>query len=260
MPLDSSNDLVRALEPFRAAPATAAVMLDFDGTLAPIVDDPARAVPVDGAVEVLAALAGRLGVVAVVSGRPAAYLAERLHGASGVVLAGLYGLERVVGGRIVESPEAARWGREAGALADRAQTEAPAGVLVERKGPVVALHVRTAPEHQGWIDHFAQREADATGMVAHPGRMSVELRPPSGGDKGAVVAELGAGLSAVSFFGDDRGDLPAFAALGELRGRGATTLAVAVDSPEAPPELLAAADVVVDGPPAVLAGLRTLLP
>jgi trehalose 6-phosphate phosphatase len=238
VPHDSLPDLVRALEPFRAAPEGAAVMLDFDGTLAPIVDDPARAVPVDGAVEVLSALAARLGVVAVVSGRPAAYLAERLRGAGGVVLAGLYGLERVVGGHVVESPEAARWGRVAGALADRAQAEAPDGVLVERKGPVVALHVRTAPEHHGWIDGFARREA---------------------ADKGAVVAELGAGCAAVGFFGDDRGDLPAFAALGDLRGRGATTLAVAVDSTEAPPELLAAADVVVDGPPAVLAGLRTLL-
>ena len=44
-------------------------------------------------------------------------------------------------------------------------------------------------------------------MAAQPGRLSVELRPPVGGDKGHVVAELGAGLDAVCFLGDDRGEI-----------------------------------------------------
>lgn len=221
-------------------------------------DNPDDARPLPGSAEVLRALAATLTVVAVVSGRPASYLNRELSDAHGVVLVGLYGLERVVDGRIVESEEAQRWRPVVADVATRAEREAPAGVVVERKGLSVALHVRQAPHQVGWIEGFAADVASRAGLVAHPGRMSVELRPPGGGDKGSVVEELGAPLQRVAFFGDDRGDLPAFAALERLRTAGAATLAVAVDSSEAPPEILDAADVVVQGPEAVLEALRTL--
>jgi trehalose 6-phosphate phosphatase len=55
---------------------TAAVCLDFDGTLAPIVDDPNKARPLPGAVELLECLAARFAAVALISGRPADYLAK----------------------------------------------------------------------------------------------------------------------------------------------------------------------------------------
>lgn len=232
----------------------------MDGTLSPIVDDPSAARPLEGTGAVLAGLAAHLAVVAVVSGRPAAYLLDRLPDATGVVFAGLYGLERVVDGRVVDSPEARQWRAAVVTTVERARREAPPGVVVEAKGPALALHARQAPRQQGWIEAFADEAAARTGLAVHPGRRSVELRPPGGGDKGTVVAEVGAGLEAVCFFGDDRGDLPAFAALRRLAAAGASTLAVAVDSAEAPPELLAGADVVVEGPEAVLAGLRSLLP
>ena len=250
-------ELGRHLAPWRDRGS--GILTDFDGTLAPIVDDPDQARPLPGTAEVLVALAARIDLVAVVSGRPASYLARQLPDAPGVVLAGLYGLERVVQGRVVESEEARRWRPVVAEVADRASGAAPAGVVVERKGPSVALHVRTAPQHAEWIEAFAAGEAARTGLAAHPGRMSVELRPPGGGDKGSVVEELGSPLARVAFLGDDRGDLPAFLALDRLRGSGRTTLAVAVASSEAPAELLDAADVVADGPPAVLAALRTLL-
>ncbi|HSS11457.1 MAG TPA: hypothetical protein VLL25_16350, partial [Acidimicrobiales bacterium] len=88
----------------------------------------------------------------------------------------------------------------------------------------------------------------------------VELRPPVEADKGTVVEELASGLDAVCFIGDDRGDLPAFAALARLAAEGRDTLAIAVNSDEAPTELLAAADVVVDGPSGVLDLLEALAP
>lgn len=241
-----------------AGAAATALLTDFDGTLAPIVDEPAAAAPLPGTGEVLGRLAARLGVVAVVSGRPAGYLAARLPDAGDVVLAGLYGLERVVGGEVVEPPDADRWRPVVAAAADTAERSGPPGVHVERKGLAVALHVRTAPEQLAWVTRFAGEQAASTGLVAHPGRMSVELRPPTGGDKGSVVAELAAGRGAVAFIGDDRGDLPAFAALAELRERGVATVAVAVASDESPAELLARADVVVAGPAGVLAALAAL--
>ena len=58
--------------------------------------------------------------------------------------------------------------------------------------------------------------------------------------------------------GDDLGDLPAFAAALELKGRGGDALRVAVDSAEAP-RTTDQADVIVDGPPGLLEFLRRLL-
>jgi trehalose 6-phosphate phosphatase len=83
--------------------------------------------------------------------------------------------------------------------------------------------------------------------------MAREFRPPVEVDKGTVVRALVDGMATGVFAGDDAGDLPAFAALaaataaGQL-GRG---FRVAVSSPEAPPEVLANADIVVEGPVAL---------
>lgn len=246
------------LDPFLEGPDRAAVLTDFDGTLSAIIDDPAAAVPVPGALDALRALTDRVGLVAVVSGRPVRFLVDQLGSVDGLHLAGLYGLERAVGSEVETHPEAERWVGALTAAADAAEAAAPLGVRVERKRFAVTLHVRTAPRHAGWIERFAADQAAARNLVAHPGRQSVELRPPLAVDKGTVVAELTDGYDAVAYCGDDRGDLPAYAALERLRARGAATLAVAARSDESPPELLAAADVVVDGPGGVVEMLRRL--
>jgi trehalose 6-phosphate phosphatase len=249
------------LSPWLTRPRQAAVLTDFDGTIAPIVVDPAKAVPLPGVPASLASLAARYARVAVISGRPVAYLVEHLGGEAdldGVTLVGLYGLERVRGGRVEEVGAAARWRPVVDQVARAAAREAPAGVGVEHKGLAVTLHVRAAPERQGWVGSWAAAEAAASGLVAHPGRMSVELRPPLDTDKGTVVTELAGGLDAVCYFGDDRGDLPAFAALSRMSQAGRDVLAVAVRSDESPAELLAAADLVVEGPAGVLGVLQAL--
>jgi trehalose 6-phosphate phosphatase len=249
------------LSPWLTRPRDAAILTDFDGTLAPIVADPAKAVPLPGVPATLASLAARYARVAVISGRPVAYLVEHLGGEAeldGVILVGLYGLERVRGGRVEEVSAAARWRPVVDRVARAAAGEAPAGVGVEHKGLAVTLHVRTAPEHQGWVESWAAAQAAASGLVAHSGRMSVELRPPLDTDKGTVVTELAGGLNAVCYFGDDRGDLPAFAALSRMSKSGRDVLAVAVHSDESPAELLAAADLVVEGPTGVLDLLQAL--
>jgi len=236
-------------------PERSGVLTDFDGTIAAIVDDPAAAAPLGDIDAILTRLARRYAVIAVVSGRPVAYLLDRLGAIPGLVLVGLYGLERARDGMVEELPEAGAWRAVIDEVARAADAEAPEGVGVERKGLSVALHVRTAPCWTSWVERWASDEAERTGLIAHPGKMSVELRPPLATDKGTVVSALAAGLDRVCFLGDDRGDLPAFAALSVLAGAGVETLAVAVDSEETPPELLAAADAVVDGPD----GARALL-
>lgn len=236
------------------------MLADFDGTLAAIVDDPVAARPLPGVVAVLRQLVGRLGLVAVVSGRPVGFLAAHLGAVDGLVLSGLYGLERaVVGGAgPTRLPEASEWVAVVAEVVARAEAAAPAGVYVERKGLAVGLHARRAPQLAGWIEQFARAQASATGLEAHDGKLAVELRPPLRVDKGTVVRELVPGLAAVAYLGDDLGDLPAFAALATLRDGGVSTRTVAVDGPEAPGAVLAGADEAVVGPAGVLALLECL--
>ncbi|MDQ1393922.1 MAG: trehalose 6-phosphate phosphatase [Acidimicrobiaceae bacterium] len=246
------------LAPWLAAPDRAGVLTDFDGTLSPIVDDPEAAQPLPGAVDVLARLAARYRTVAVVSGRPVAYLLDRLGPLPGVTMVGLYGLEKRERGAIVALPEVRRWRQCVDDVAAASEAEAPAGVYVERKGLAVGLHFRQAPEHANWVQAWADQQARQSGLVVHHGKMSLELVPPVSTDKGRVVAALAAGLEAVCYVGDDVGDLPAFAALARLRRGGVATLAVAVRSGEAPPELVAQGDLVVDGSDGALAFLQRL--
>jgi trehalose 6-phosphate phosphatase len=260
--VDGSDDLDDLLGPFRAAPGDAAILSDFDGTLAPIVLDPDRAVPLPGAVDVLHALARRYARVAVVSGRPVSFLARhlRLDEAPALEAIGLYGLERMSGGQLLEPPDAGRWREQAEQIAVRAERAAPPGVTVERKGLSVTLHYRAAPEAAAWTAAFAAEVAADTGLVVHPGKMHDELRPPVDIDKGTIVTELAQGLSSVCFLGDDLGDVPAFAALDALQSSaGVHTLKVVATSVELAEEVRAAGDVVVDGPEGALEVLRALL-
>lgn len=236
------------------------MFVDFDGTLAPIVDDPAAARPHGDAVAILAGLAGKWGKVAVVSGRPAAFLVEHLAGASGTDFLGLYGLEQASGGstEVTTRADAERWRDTVGAAAAEAERTLPAGTSVERKGLTVTLHYRSSPGARDDVEAAAAALAERHGLDRHDGKMSVELRPPVDVDKGTVVSDLASGLAAVAFAGDDIGDLPAFAALDRLRASGTTTLSVASGSPETPAPVTEAADVTVQGPDGILELLRRL--
>lgn len=254
-------------EPFRASPATAGVVTDFDGTLAPIVTDPPSARPLAAVPRLLAELSDRYARVAVVSGRPAGFLVDRLGGddlPANLALSGLYGLERVAvreqgAPLIAVHAEAEPWVELIEEAAGAAEHVSPPGVYVERKGLSVTIHVRTAPEHAAWAEGWTRDWSASTGLAVHPGRMSWELRPPVKIDKGTVVDELVEGLAAALFAGDDLGDLPAFDALDRLEAGGAHVVRIAVRSAEAPAELLARADLVADGPEGVTGLFRTLL-
>jgi trehalose 6-phosphate phosphatase len=247
---------VDPLAPFVERPAVAAVMLDFDGTLSPIVDVAAEARPVDGAVELLDHLAGRLGLVAVMSGRPVDFLRPLLP--PSVVLSGLYGLEVVRDGVRRDLPGAGAWREVVADVARISADRGPEGMVVEPKGLSLTLHYRTRPDVAPAVQAWAEAQAARSGLVARPAKMSVELHPPIAADKGTALEALTAGLSAVCYAGDDRGDLPAFDALDRLAAAGVHTLRVAVASPEVPPELADRADLLVDDPGGVLDLLRRL--
>ena len=148
-------------EPWRHQPGRAGVLTDFDGTLAPIVAEPASAMALPGARATLARLASRYALVAVISGRPVGYLVEQLGGVAQLVLVGLYGLERVADGVVAEHPDAHRWRPVVARVAEEAESAAPTGVLVERKGLSVTLHWRSAPAEGPRMGEWAARVPSA---------------------------------------------------------------------------------------------------
>ena len=240
-------DLPVALAPFVAAPSAAVLAVDFDGTLAPIVDEPAMARPLDGVAEVLGELSGQLGEVAVVSGRPVGFLVPIFP--TSVTLAGLYGLEVVRHGRLEEHPGAEGWRQQLAGVAATAERSAPDGLRVERKGLSLTLHYRGRPELAADAERLAAGWTAGSGLVVRTARMSVEVHPPVAEDKGTVLARLAADRHGpVLFMGDDVGDLPAFSTLDTLASEGRPVLRVAVASDESPDGLVPRADVVVDGP------------
>jgi trehalose 6-phosphate phosphatase len=246
-----------------ADPARAVIALDFDGTLAPIVSDPEQARAHRGALEALAALAPRVRSVAIITGR-SAQAAVRLGSFAGapglghLVILGHYGAERWEAATGTLSapqppPGVAAVRAELPALLDG--TGAVQGAWVEEKGFALAVHTRRAADPHAAFE--ALREplaalAARNGLTVEPGRMVLELRPP-GMDKGVAltryVREVDAG--SVLYGGDDLGDLPAFAAVDELRSGGLPGVLVCSGSAEVS-QLTEHADLVVDGPEGVV--------
>jgi trehalose 6-phosphate phosphatase len=245
-------------------PSRALIALDFDGTLSPIVDDPAAARAHPGAVDALRGLAPLAGTVAVITGRaaPAAIELGGLDQVPGLIVLGQYGRQRWESGTLTSPPvppgvEAARQ-RLPEILA---AAGAPDGLWTEDKGDALAVHTRRAAEPEQALERLRGPLADLAkraGLAVEPGRMVIELRPP-GSDKGQALKTLARARSAaaVMYCGDDLGDEPAFRAVAELRAEGIPGLAVCSGSTEVT-ALAQLADLVVDGPDGVVALLGAL--
>ena len=245
-------------------PRQALIGLDFDGTLAPIVAEPDQARGHPGVRPVLERLSALVGRLAVITGRPAEVAVDYggLRGIPGLTVLGHYGLERWTEGRLSAPPaseavEAVR--RRLPALLEA--VGAPPGTAVEDKGRSVAVHVRRTADPAAAlavVEGPLRELAAEVGLAVEPGRMVLELRPP-GADKGGALRTLVAEArpSAVVFIGDDLGDLAAFEAVDELRTEGVPGLLVCSGSTEET-ALADRADLVVDGPPGVVALLEAL--
>ncbi len=238
-------------------PSTSALFVDFDGTLSDIVEDPGAARPRAGAVEVLAELSTRLGAVAVVSGRPGAFL-DGVVTDRGVDLYGLYGLESRRDGTWHEEPAAGPWRSVIDEAVAQLTPSVPDDAVVEPKGLSLTVHYRRVLDAEAEIRSMVDEVAGRTGLVAHPAKASIELHPPVDVDKGTVVTGLAEGFDAVAYLGDDVGDRPAFEALARLRAQGRRTVALVVRTAETPDGLTELADVVVDGPAGAVEALRQL--
>jgi trehalose-phosphatase len=254
------------LAPLRADPASAAILTDVDGTLAPIVERPEQAAVPEAATEALAALSETFGMVGCVSGRRAEE-ARRLVGVEGIAYAGNHGLELLLPGEAAPRLDPSVRDREAAAaefVATRGDALEAAALRVEDKGPIQALHWRGLGDERVAEARARELAAEAgrAGLEPRWGRKVLELRPAGGGGKDAAVAALLAtdGITAAVYAGDDRTDLDAFRRLRELRERGelGAAICVGVASPEAPAGLVEEADWTVDGPQGWLEALESL--
>jgi trehalose-phosphatase len=245
------------LEPLRAEPGKTAILTDFDGTLAPIVERADDVALPDAARAVLVRLIDRYGMVGAISGRRAAAVRGRM-GLDGVAYAGNHGLELMMPGESAPRPDPSVDGREGDAAAFVAAVEPArlddAGLRLEDKGPIQALHRRGAGDeaHAEAVAREIGVEAGRAGLEPHWGRKVLELRPVGGGGKGAAVASILAedGVDRVVYAGDDRTDVDAFRRLAELRDAGELIAAVRVGvlSAEGPPEVAEESDISVEGP------------
>jgi trehalose 6-phosphate phosphatase len=247
-----------------AQPWRGLVALDFDGTLAPVVDDP-RAVQVLPAVPaILARLAVLVGTLAIITGRPAADAAKfcGLAASSNTIVLGEFGSERWKDG-YVNSPSPPPGLTTAAAEIPEllARIEADSGTFVEYKRFGIAVHTDRAVSPKAEFDRLRiplAALADDTGLTLEPGRLTFELRPP-GSDKYQAVCGLARECSPTSimFCGDDLADRPAFRAVRELRGGGTPGLLVSCEADEVP-ELAAEADLILPGPLGVVQFLKDL--
>jgi len=258
---------------FVAAGARAVIGLDFDGTLAPIVDDPklARIHPRSRAA--LLPLSRLFPTIAVITGRPVAQvlelgdlavLGQEIAAAGGELLIfGQYGHERWSSRtRQLHTPAPPEGLADLVAELPRIleQVSDPA-VWVEDKGLAVALHTRRCADPDATYQRLlplVDAAASAHGLDLEPGRRVIEVRQAQT-DKGMVVLELARerAVSGFCFIGDDLGDLAAFTAVTSLAESGLPTLLVASESSEEP-ALLDLADAVVPGPDGVAELLEEL--
>ena len=238
-----------SLEEVKARLARAALLLDFDGTLSPIVVRSEDAMPVAGAEEVLAGLVERAGNVSIVTGRRSGFIRSVLR-VEGLDVIGQFGME--------DSP----------ALPEEVLAEVNAavagelGVRVVDKSASIAVHVRTTPDPDAATARIAEpltAIAERRGLEVSPGKRVLEL-VPKGSSKGIVVEEVVArtGAEAALYAGDDLNDAPAFDALEILAKDGMSICRIAVVGEETPEELVAKADLTVAGPEELVALLREL--
>jgi trehalose 6-phosphate phosphatase len=224
-------------------PEAAGVLLDVDGTLAPIVERPGDATVPESTRAILRDLAGRYALVACVSGRTADD-ARRVVGVDELVYVGEHGMGL--------DPRAEEWADELEQLVGETEWEP------ERKRYSAAFHYRTAPDQAAAVATLrtVERRALALGLRARWGRKVLEVLPPVEANKGTAVQSLLAGrdLRRALYAGDDATDLEAFRGLDGLD----LAVRVAVVSNEGPNALGRAADVIVGGTAELVELLRRL--
>lgn len=258
----------QALRAIIASPSETLIATDFDGTLAPIVDDPETAYADPGAVAALGRLGERVGAVVVITGRPARTVVRlgrfrETPGLRSLIVLGQHGVERwnAADDQHVIPPDPPQLSTLERQLPGLLDSLGLSDARIEDKGRAIAVHARSLPDPRAAFTRLAEpldELAAQHGLVVEQGKNVWEIWAP-GTDKGAalrsIVEETGARL--VVFAGDDLGDLAAFRTVRDMAAAGVTGLLVcsASNEEEALAEL---SDVIVDGPAGLAAWLTEL--
>jgi len=228
--LHGGEALAAALRAVARDPRATALFCDIDGTISPIVSDPYRAVVPARFRAALAALAPRLGLLAVVTGRDVRQGASMV-GVHGATYVGLHGFDVMApDGTVSRDPSAAPYVERVQSMAARVAglDAAGLGLVVENKGPMLDLHYRQAADPAATLAVLESEilsPARALGLTVATGHFLVELRPPEPVDKGTAVRRLLSralrdvqALRTAIFMGDDLTDCNGFAAVHRWAG------------------------------------------
>jgi trehalose 6-phosphate phosphatase len=242
--------------------------VDFDGTLAPIIDNPDEAFAHPEAVAALSRLGHLVGVIAVITGRPAQTAVrlggfQQVPGLERMVVLGQYGVERwdAATDEFSIPPEPASITAVSRELPGILEELGLTDVRVEHKGRAIGVHTREMGDSVTAFERLAEpleELAARHGLLIEPGKNVLEIRAP-GFDKGDALRQLVAEkeIRSVIFAGDDLGDLPAFRAVEQLRGEGVPGLLICSASHEED-ALSELSDLVVDGPQGIADWLTRL--
>lgn len=221
---------------------------DFDGTLAPLAPTADQAQPSDRVLGLLRDLRDQLPLVALISGRRVMALYDKVQ-VPGLVYVGNHGLETLgPDGQVQASPAAQAYQPALQAALDALQALQAEGVHIEDKALTLTVHYRLAADpdafalrHEATVRHIAAQQ----GLEFFTGKRVFELRPPVQMHKGVALRQLAQryAISAALFLGDDVTDIDALRTVREMRAAGeCAAWGVAVQTPDAPGELGAAAD------------------
>jgi len=229
------------------------VITDVDGTISPIVDQPDAAQVTPRSRELLTRLEQHLALVAVVSGRAAADVRERV-GIPSLVYVGNHGMERWVNDG-VEVPQAiSSYRPQMEVVRDTLREKKLPGMMIEDKVVTLSVHYRNTEQPENAANKFrplVQAISDKHGLSVHEGRMIFEVRPPLEVNKGTAFKTLieDYQLDAAFYIGDDVTDVDALKMARHLREAGTcAAMGVGVESADDTPESVRQeSDFLVDG-------------
>lgn len=212
-----SRHMPNTLDELAARMPGVLVALDFDGPIAPIVNDPQNSRPVPRAISTLSSLARKGAQIAVVTGRDVRTVLElgQLQNIPGVIVSGVHGAETWQDGELTSQPEP----RGLSVLRKelpRLLSSVDPGLWLEDKRLSLVVHLQRVVDPVKILDIISgpvEELVRRAGLEVHGGKSVLEIRIPGLSKADAMDALLRVGPTAALFAGDDLGDLPAFTAL-----------------------------------------------
>ena len=206
------------------------MLLDYDGTLTPIVNQPDMAVlPTDTRKALLELCQREKYIVGIISARSLEDIISRV-GIDQLMYLGNHGLEMRGPGLDFVHPEATQLEGSVNQVYETLQQGVAemAGVLIEHKGLTLTVHYRSTPEelvHQvkESVEAVVRPFLESGALIISPAKKALEIRPDIAWDKGKAISRIQEAFPQASltvFFGDDLPDEAGFTVVQDSGGLG----------------------------------------